>query len=44
MSVVIHMKPSARQSQPMEFSGRLETMRTPTSGKTRKSPEAKLPS
>src|SRR5215208_7186596 len=43
MLVVIHKKPSARQSQPIGFSGRLEAIRAPTSGKTKKSPEASRP-
>src|SRR5215208_5000277 len=43
MLVVIHNKPSARQSQPIGFSGRLEAIRAPTSGKTKKSPEASRP-
>src|SRR5215203_7515655 len=43
MLVVIHKKPSARHSQPMGFSGRLEAIRAPTSGKTKKSPEASKP-
>src|SRR5919202_6677418 len=32
----IHNKPSARQIQPMGFSGRLEAIRAPTIGKARK--------
>src|SRR5829696_6142215 len=36
MSVVVHKSPSTRQSQPMGFSGRLEAISAPTSGKTRK--------
>src|ERR671927_640275 len=32
----IHNKPSARQIQPMGFSGRLEAIRAPTTGKARK--------
>src|SRR5215213_4127466 len=43
MLVVIHNKPPARQSQPIGFSGRLEAIRAPTSGKTKKSPEASRP-
>src|SRR5215216_861306 len=43
MLVVIHKKPSPRQSQPMGFSGRLEAIRVPTNGKTKKSPEASRP-
>src|SRR5215203_5812913 len=43
MLVVIHKKPSARQSQPIGFSGRLEAIKAPTSGKTKKSPEASRP-
>src|SRR5215216_636857 len=43
MSVIIHKKPSARHNQPMGFSGRLEAMRAPTSGKTKKSPEPSRP-
>jgi hypothetical protein len=43
MLVVIHKKPSARQSQPMGFSGRLEAIRAPTSEKTKKSLEASRP-
>src|SRR5829696_4444120 len=36
MSVVVHKSPSTRHSQPMGFSGRLEAISAPTSGKTRK--------
>src|SRR4028118_1738751 len=36
MLVVVHKSPSTRQSQPMGFSGRLEAISAPTSGKTRK--------
>src|SRR5919202_7068505 len=43
MLVVIHKKPSAKQSQPMGFAGHLEAIRAPTSGKTKKSPEASRP-
>src|SRR5919199_2506251 len=43
MLVVIHKKPSARHSQPMGFSGRLEAIRAPTSGKTKKRPEPNRP-
>src|SRR5919112_4638110 len=43
MLVVIHKKPSARQSQPIGFSGRLEAIRAPTSGKTKKRAEPSRP-
>src|SRR5215212_4716145 len=43
MLAVIHKKPSARHSQPIGFSGRLEAIRAPTSGKTKKSPEPSRP-
>src|SRR5215212_2413087 len=41
MPMSVHNKPSARQIQPIAFSGRLEAIRAPTSGKTRKSPPPK---
>ena len=35
----VHKKPSARQIQPMGFWGRLEAIRTPTTGKAKKDTE-----
>src|SRR5215213_5571270 len=41
MPMSVHNKPTARQIQPMALSGRLEAIRAPTNGKTRKSPPPK---